>query len=56
MWDAQTEELEALDSAFNREFPLDGAIKGLLAELGEQMHAIYTQEGAALALLKHTAA
>jgi len=55
-WGARTEELEALDSAFNREFPLDdGATDRLLAHLGEQMHAIYTHEGAALALLKHAA-
>lgn len=56
-WGARTEELEALDSAFNREFPLDDvAVNRLFAHLGEQMHAIYTQEAAALALLKHTAA
>lgn len=56
-WGARTVELEALDSAFNREFPLDdGPTNRLFADLGEQMHAIYTQEVAALALLKHTAA
>lgn len=56
-WVARTEELEALDSAFNRDFPLDdGATNRLFADLGEQMHTIYTQEVAALALLKHTAA
>ncbi|HMQ30508.1 MAG TPA: BtrH N-terminal domain-containing protein [Chloroflexaceae bacterium] len=55
-WSARTEELEALDSAFNREFPLDdGATNRLFADLGEQMHAIYSQEVAALDLLKHTA-
>lgn len=56
-WGDRMAELEALDSAFNREFPLDdGATSRLFADLGEQMHAIYTQEVAALALLKHTAA
>ncbi len=54
---ARTKELEVLDSAFNRDFPLDdGATNRLFAELGEQMHTIYTHEVAALAILKHTAA
>lgn len=53
-WGARTQELEALDSTFNREFPLDdGAINRLLAHLGELMHAIYTHEVAALELLRH---
>jgi hypothetical protein len=56
-WAARTEELEVLDSAYNREFPLDdGATNRLFTHLGEQMHAIYTQEAAALAMLKRTAA
>jgi hypothetical protein len=56
-WCARMEELEALDETFHREFPLDdGAINRLFADLGDQMHAIYRQEEAALALLKHTAA
>lgn len=56
-WSAQTAELDALDSAFHHEFPLDDeAINRLFAHLGEKMHAIYTHELAALELLKHAAA
>lgn len=55
-WAVRTEELEAQDTAFNRDFPLDDrATNRLFTHLGEQMHAIYTQEVAGLAVLKRTA-
>lgn len=50
---AQTSEIEALTSAYNRDFPLDdAAVNALFAQLGEHMHANYEAEVRALGRLK----
>ncbi len=50
---AQTAEIDALTSAYNRDFPLDdAAVSALFAEMSERMMAIYDAEVAALALLR----
>lgn len=53
---AQTQKLDELDSAYNREFPMgDTAISALFAHLGERMRAIYEHEVVAYGLLKEAA-
>lgn len=50
---AQTAEIDALTSAYNRDFPLDDtAVDALFAELGERMMAIYEAEVRALEMVK----
>lgn len=52
----QTQEIDALTTAYDRAFPLDdAAVDALFAELGARMHGIYQHEVAAYELLREAA-